>query len=95
MGQSVTRPRPEDIKVGKPEPYMPGKDFDDWDFTFNGYAGKLDPTYETVNDSGDGNSTTRTAVRDIAVSAHDAHTETSPESRRTSSDPEWKTWKTV
>ena len=28
MGQSVTRPRPEDMGVGKPEPYMPGKDFD-------------------------------------------------------------------
>ena len=35
MGQSVTRPRPEDMRVGKPEPYMPGKDSDDWDFTFN------------------------------------------------------------
>ena len=23
--------------------YAPGKDFDDWDFTFNGYAGTLDP----------------------------------------------------
>ena len=34
IGQSVTRPRPEDMRVGKPEPYMPGKDFDDWDFTF-------------------------------------------------------------
>ena len=43
MGQSVTRPRAEDIRVGKPEPYMPGKDFDDWDFTFNGYARSLDP----------------------------------------------------
>ena len=32
MGQSVTRPRPEDMRVGKPEPYVPGKDFDDWDF---------------------------------------------------------------
>ena len=33
MGQSVS----------KPEPHAPGKDFDDWDFTFNGYAGTLDP----------------------------------------------------
>ena len=39
MGQSVTRPRPEDMRVGKLDPYVPGKDFDDWDFTFNGYAG--------------------------------------------------------
>ena len=45
MGQSVSRPRPEDMRVGKPEPYARGKDFDDWDFTFNGYAGTLDPAY--------------------------------------------------
>ena len=48
MGQSVSKPRPEDMKdmkVGKPEPYVPGKDFDDWDFTFNGYVGTLDPAY--------------------------------------------------
>ena len=44
MGQSVSTPRPEDMRVGKPEPYAPGKDFDDWDFTFNGHAGTLDPT---------------------------------------------------
>ena len=45
MGQSVSKPRPEDMRVGKPEPYATGKDFDDWDFTFNGYAGTLDPAY--------------------------------------------------
>ena len=45
MGQSVSKPRPEDTRVGKPKPYAPGKDFDDWDFTFNGYAGTLDPAY--------------------------------------------------
>ena len=33
------------VLVGKPEPYASGKDFDDWDFTFNGYAGTLDPAY--------------------------------------------------
>ena len=43
MGQSVSKPRPEDMRVGKPELYAPGKDFDDWEFTFNGYAGTLDP----------------------------------------------------
>ena len=48
MGQSVSRPRPEDMRVGKPEPYAPGKDFDDWDFTFNGYAGTLDPAYPAL-----------------------------------------------
>ena len=36
------------MRVGKPEPYAPGKDFDDWDFTFNGYADTLDPAYPTL-----------------------------------------------
>ena len=48
MGQSVSKTRPEDMRVGKPEPYAPGKDFDDWDFTFNGYAGTLDPAYPAL-----------------------------------------------
>ena len=48
MGQSVSKPRPENMRVGKPEPYAPGKDFDDWDFTFNGYAGTLDPAYPAL-----------------------------------------------
>ena len=48
MGQWVSKPRPEDMRVGKPEPYAPGKDFDDWDFTFNGYAGTLDPAYPAL-----------------------------------------------
>ena len=48
MGQSVSKPRPEDMRVGKPEPYAPGKDFDDWDFTFNGYAGMLDLAYPAL-----------------------------------------------
>ena len=48
MGQSVSKPRPEDMRVGKPEPHAPGKDFDDWDFTFNGYAGTLDPAYTAL-----------------------------------------------
>ena len=48
MGQSVSKPRPEDMRVGKPEPYVLGKDFDDWDFTFNGYAGALDPAYAAL-----------------------------------------------
>ena len=81
MGQSVS-------SVGKREPYAPGKDFDDWDFTFKGYAGTLDPAYpafaensETITNSGDGDSTTRTAVCNLAVPSHDAHTERSPESR--------------
>ena len=55
------------VRVGKPEPNVPGKDFDDWNFTFNGYAGTLDPAYpglaesgETVHDCGDSYPTTRT-----------------------------------
>ena len=38
MGQSVS----------KPEPHAPGTDFDDWDFTFNGHAGTLDPAYPAL-----------------------------------------------
>ena len=48
MGQSVSKPRPEDMRVGKLEPHAPGKDFDDRDFTFNGYAGTLDPAYPAL-----------------------------------------------
>ena len=48
MGQSVSKLRPEDLRVGKTKPYAPGKDFDDWDFTFNGYAGALDPAYPAL-----------------------------------------------
>ena len=33
MGQSVSKRRPEDMRVGKPDPYALGKDVDDWDFT--------------------------------------------------------------
>ena len=48
MGQSVSKPRPEDMRVGKPEPYAPGKKFDDGDFTFNGCAGTIDPAYPAL-----------------------------------------------
>ena len=48
MGQSVSKPRPEDMRVGMPEPRAPCKDFADWDFTFNGYAGTLDPAYPAL-----------------------------------------------
>ena len=48
MGQSVSKPRPEDMRVGRPEPYAPGKDFVDWDFTFNEYAGTLDLAYPAL-----------------------------------------------
>ena len=82
MGPSVSKPRPEDMRVGKPEPYALGKDFDDWDFTFNGIRGYarsclscLAEDSETITNSGDGYSTTRTAVCNIAVPPHDAHTE--------------------
>ena len=45
MGQSVSKPRPEDVRVVKPEPYALGKDLDDWDFTFNGYVGSFGLAY--------------------------------------------------
>ena len=39
-------------RVGKPEPYVLGEDFDDWDFTYNGYAGTLDPSYPNLLKAG-------------------------------------------
>ena len=89
MGQSVSKPRPEDVRVGKPEPYAPGKDFDDWDFTFNGYAGTLDPAYPALLKTARQSPTVvmaTPAVLNLAVPAHDAHTERSTESREES----WK-----
>ena len=69
------------MRVGKLEPYAPGKDFNNSNFTFNGYTGTLDPAEnsETITNSGD--CTTRTAVCNLAVPSHDAHTERSTESR--------------
>ena len=77
--QSVTRPRPEDMRVGKPEPYVPGKDFDDWDFTFNGYACTLDPTYPALLKAARQATTVVTATTPHEQQ-HDAHTERSTES---------------
>ena len=62
MEKSVTRPRPEDMRVGKPEPYMPGKDFEEWDFTFNGYDGTLDPAYPALLRAARQSTTTVTAT---------------------------------
>ena len=93
MGQSVSKPRPQDTRDGMPEPYAPGKDFDDWDFyvqRIRGYARSclscLAENSETITNSGDGDSTRRTAVSNLAVPTHDAHTERSTESRE-------KSWK--
>ena len=79
------------MRVGKPEPCAPGKDFNDWNFMFNGYAGTLDPacpalseSSETITNSGNDDSTTRTAVYNLAVLFLDAHTEKSTESREES-----------
>ena len=36
-GQSVSKPR-QDVRVGKQEPHILGQDFDDLEFTFNGYT---------------------------------------------------------
>ena len=47
MGQRVSKPRPEYMRIGKPGPYAPGTDCDDWDFTFNGYSSTLDPAHRT------------------------------------------------
>ena len=90
MGQSVSKPRP---RVGKPEPYAPGKDFDDWDFTFDGYAGTLDPAYPALLKTARQSPTVVMATppheqqsANIAVPPHDAHTEGSTESGQ-------KSWK--
>ena len=48
MGQLVSQSCSDDVRVGKPEPYARGKDFDDWDCTFKGYAGTLDPADPTL-----------------------------------------------
>ena len=81
MGQSVSKQRPEDMRVGKPEPYAPGKDFRRLGFyiqRIRGYAGSCLSCFaedsETITNSGDGDSTKRTAVCNIAVPPHDAHT---------------------
>ena len=100
VGQSVSKPHPEDMRVGKPEPCAPGKAFDDWDFTFNGFAGTLDPAYpaensEKITNSGVGDSTTRTAVCNLAVPSHDAHTERSTESGEESKKQRFRSLQTT
>ena len=84
MGLSVSKLR-QDMRVGKPEPYAPGKDFDDWDSYIlwtRGYARSclscIAENSKTITKSGDGDSTTRTAVCNIAVPTH--YTERSTES---------------
>ena len=89
MGQLVSKPRPEDMSLGKPDPYAPGKDFDDWDFMRGNARSCLSSpaeSSETITNSGDGDSTTRTAVCNFAVLSHGAHTERITESREES----WK-----
>ena len=51
MGQVVSKPRPEDMRVGKPEPYAYVKDFDDWGCTFNGYAATLESCLSILAES--------------------------------------------
>ena len=48
MGQSASKPRPEDMRVGVPEPYVLGQDSDDWGSTFNGSTGTLDPAHPNL-----------------------------------------------
>ena len=69
MGQSVSKPRPEDMRVGKPEPYAPGQRLCRLGFhiqRIRGYARSCLSIFaensETITNSGDGDSTTRTAV---------------------------------
>ena len=49
MGQIVSKPRPEDMSVGKPEPCAHlAKTSMTGTSTLNGYAGTLDPAYPTL-----------------------------------------------
>ena len=100
MGQSVSKPRPKDMRVGKPESYAPAKIC--WNVTFNGYAGTLDPAclalLKTARQSPTlvmADSTTRTAVCNIAVPPHDPHTERSTESGEKSWKHRFRTLQTI
>ena len=69
------------MRVGKPEPHAPGKDFDVGGLHVQRtrwYARSCPSSpaesSETVNDSGDGDGTTRTAVCNLDVPSHNAHT---------------------
>ena len=70
--QSSSKPRPDDMKVWKPAPYVLDEDFDGSDLTFNGNVGALVFVYRNlrkaaINDTGDGVSTTGAAVHNAAV----------------------------
>ena len=93
MGQSKSRP--EDMRVGKPEPYAPGKDFDVWGLHFQRIrvyarsclnqtllkAARLSPTVVMVTPPHE------RQFCGLDVPSHDAHnTERSTESREES----WK-----
>ena len=85
MGQSVSKLRPQDVSVGKPEPYAPVKNVDDWDFTFNGYAGTLDPTYPALLKTARRSPTVVMATppheqQSATLPTHDGHTERSTKS---------------
>ena len=74
MGQSASNPRPEDKRVG------PVKNFDDFHIQrIRGHARSGLSCFTgnswTIAIRGDGDSTTRTVVCNIAVPPHDAHTE--------------------
>ena len=86
MGQPVSKPRPEDLRVGRPEPYIPGKDFDDFNLRRKRWYTQLrlfNPaeSSETVGDSGGGDATTRTGICNAIVLSYNAHTERSAEDR--------------
>ena len=89
MGQSVSKPRLEDLRVGKPEPYAPGKDFDDWDFTFNRYDGTLGPAYPALQKAARQSATAPHEEQcAAAVPSYDNQTNRSTKDREKS----WKQW---
>ena len=76
MQQSLVRFRkPEGMRVRKTEPCVLGRDFDDWDYTFNGSAGTHDRKAARQSTTAlIGDSTARTSVGNAAVPSYDAHT---------------------
>ena len=67
------------------ETYVLGKDFDDWDFSVNEFAGMLDPAYPSLLKAAKLSTTTelRTAPNEpqsaVAVFSHEAHAKRSTE----------------
>ena len=101
-GQSVSEPCPEEMRVGKPEPCAPIKNSDDWDFTFNEYAGTIDPAYRTLLKTARQSATAVMATASheqqsatLTVPSHAGHSERSAEDREESWKRRFRSLQTV